>query len=269
MTDDMHDLSAEDLRARDAVRALARPQADAGFRARLREQFVTGAIDTGGRETVRRPGPAPLPLWRKLAPIAVGVAAIVLLIVPYVRTPGVNLIGVRGANQIVLNGELVACSDLNPIQAALLPGCRIQVPEGAVVQLAREGQLVMDLEGVEFTFPGRPFPLVGGPMESTITGDGTVRMATAKGFAGSSYRIRVGEMDLMIRDSVFTLSFSGDQIGINVLEGELEALLPDGRSRMVGPRSGAMIRSGQFTPVEFDPGEAELLESLRERAIVI
>jgi hypothetical protein len=229
---------------------------------------VTGAFESGPRETVRRASPAPLPLWRKLAPIAVGVAAILLLVVPYVRTPGLSLIGVRGANQILLNGKLVSCADLNPIRAALLPGCRIDVPEGAVVQLAREGEMVVDLEGVEFTFPGSPLPLVGGGMESTIEGDGTVRVATAPGFEGSRYRIHIGDADLVVRESVFTVSTRGGEIGIQVLEGELEAVLPGGRSEMVGPRSGAMIRAGQITPAEFDPGEAELLQSLRARAMV-
>jgi hypothetical protein len=263
------DLTADDLRVRDAVRALSRPEADAGFRAQLREGFVSGSFDTAPRETVRRGAPAPLPMWRKLAPIAVGVAALILLVVPYVRTPGLNLLGIRGANQIVLNGEIVTCGDLNPIRAALLPGCRIQAPEGAVMQFAREGELVMDLEGMEFTFPGPPLPLVGRAMRSSVEGDGTIRMATAPGFAGRSYRLRVGDADLVIRDSVFTVSRTGDEIGISVLEGELEAVMPDGHSETVGPRSGAMIRSGQFMKKEFDPDETELLQTLRDRAIVI
>jgi hypothetical protein len=271
MKDEMKDLdlTAEDLRVRDAVRVLSRPEAESGFRASLRESFVTGAIDSAPRETVRRTSPAPLPMWRKLAPIAVGVAALILLIVPYVRTPGMNLMGIRGANQVVLNGEIVACGDLNPIRAALLPGCRIQAPAGAIVQFAREGELVMDLEGMEFTFPGPPLPLVGRAMHSSVEGDGTIRMATAPGFAGRSYRIRIGDADLVVRDTVFTVSRTGDEIGINVLEGQLEAVMPDGHTEMVGPRSGAMIRSGQFMKVEFDPDEAELLETLRERAVVI
>ena len=72
MTDETNelDLTADDLRVRDAVRALSRPEADAGFRAQLRDSFINGAIDAAPRETVRRTSPAPLPMWRKLAPIA-------------------------------------------------------------------------------------------------------------------------------------------------------------------------------------------------------
>ena len=44
--------------------------------------------------------------------------------------------------------------------------------------------------------------------------------------------------------------------------------MPGGRSEVLGPRSGARILGGEFAPVEFDPDEAELLRSLRERAIV-
>ena len=52
MTDEIQELGADELRARDAVRALSRPEADDAFRARLREGFVTGSIDSGPRETV-------------------------------------------------------------------------------------------------------------------------------------------------------------------------------------------------------------------------
>jgi len=269
MTEEKHALSDDEIRARDAVRGLSQPAADEAFRARLRAAFVSGAIDAAPRDTVRRAAPAPLPFWRKLAPALVAAAAILLLVVPWLRTPGLELLGVRGANQIVLNGELVACADLNPIRAALLPGCRIQPPEGAVVELVRAGEMVVDVEGVEFTFPGPPIPLVGRPMESKIEGDGTVRVATAPGFAGSRYRIRLGGADLVVRESVFAVSRAGDEIGIHVLEGQLEAVMPDGRSEMVGPRSGAMIRRGEMVPVEFAPDEAELLQSLRDRATVI
>jgi ferric-dicitrate binding protein FerR (iron transport regulator) len=127
----------------------------------------------------------------------------------------------------------------------------------------------MDLEGVEFTFPRRPLPLIGGGMSSSVEGDGTVRIATAPGAAGQAFRLQVGDANLVIRDSVFTVSQSGGEVGINVLEGELEAILPDGRSETLGPRSGAMIRSGKFMPMDFDAGEAERLEALRERAVVI
>lgn len=273
MTDDMQDkdFSAEEIRALEAVRSLPEPEADPDFRARLRQSFVTGSINASQapHETVWRGAPAPLPRWRRFAPLAVAAAAIILLVVPYVRTPGLDLIGVQGANQIVLNGELVSCDDLSPIQAALQPGCRIDVPEGATVQLARAGELLMDLDGVRFTFPSMPLPLIGGGMSSTIEGDGTVRVATAPGFSGSKYRLRVGDANLLIRNSVFTVSSTDGEIGINVLEGELEAVMPDGSSEMLGPRSGGMIRRGQFMPMDFNDNETELLESLRDRAVVI
>ena len=165
--------------------------------------------------------------------------------------------------------ELVSCADLSPILAALQLGCLIEVPEGATVELARSGQLVMDLEGVDFNFPRRPLPLSGGGMSATVEGDGTVRIATEPGAAGQAFRLRVGDANLVIRDSVFTVSHSEGEVGINVLEGELEAILPDGRSEVVGPRSGAMIRSGEFVPMDFDARETERLQALRDRAVVI
>ena len=269
------DLSPEDIRVREAVRSLSQPVADATFRDHLRESFATGAIDTRPalRETVRRNAPAPGTRWRRSVPLAVAAAAaaavIFLVVGPVLRNPALNITAVHGANQIVLNGELVSCDDLTPLQAALHPGCRIEIPEGATVEVAGEGQLVMDLEGVEFSFPRPAHRWLGGELKSTITGDGVVRMATGPGFEGSTYRLLLGDADLLVRDTVFTLTREGGEIGINVLEGELEARLPDGSSKMVGPGSGAMIKGGKIHLMDFDPLEADRLRALRDRAVVI
>ena len=275
MIDEVHDMdfSPEEIRAREAVRSLSQPVADATFRDRLRESFATGAIDTrpAPRETVRRNAPAPTTRWRRFVPYAaLAAAAVVLLMVgPFMRDPALNITAVQGANQIVLNGELVSCDDLSPLQAALHPGCRVEVPAGATVQVAAAGQLVMDLEGVAFTFPRPAHRWFGGELKSTIEGDGVVRMATGPGFEGSSYRLRFEGADLVARETVFTVRREGEEIGINVLEGELEARLPDGSTRMVGPGSGAMIKGGEFRLMEFDPAEGDRLRALRDRAVVI
>src|SRR5439155_21705240 len=53
-------LTPAERRARDAVRALPRPEADAAFRARLQREFVSGGIASPAREGAgaRRPGRA-------------------------------------------------------------------------------------------------------------------------------------------------------------------------------------------------------------------
>jgi ferric-dicitrate binding protein FerR (iron transport regulator) len=274
MIDEVHgrEFSPEELRAREAVRTLSQPVADATFRDRLRESFATGAIDTrpAPRETVRRNAPAPTTRWRWFVPYAaVAAAAVVFLMVgPFMRDPALNIIAVQGANQIVLNGELVSCDELSPLQAALHPGCRVEVPAGATVEVAAAGQVLIDLEGFAFTFPRPAHRWFGGELNSTIAGDGVVRMATGPDFAGSSYRLRLEGADLVARDTVFTVTREGEEIGISVLEGELEAWLPDGSSEMVGPGSGAMIKDGEFHIRDFDPAEGVRLRALRDRAIV-
>ena len=79
MMDEVHgmDFSPEEIRARDAVRSLSQPVADATFRDRLRESFATGAIDTrpAPRETVRRNAPTPTTRWRRFVPFAAAAAA--------------------------------------------------------------------------------------------------------------------------------------------------------------------------------------------------
>jgi ferric-dicitrate binding protein FerR (iron transport regulator) len=256
-----------ELRVIEAVRALTRPEADPAFRARLRESFVDGTIDASAPNHRSHPSPAPRRRWRRLVPVAAVAAALLFVFGPALRDPALNITAVEGTNRILLNGELVDCADLDPVQAALQPGCQIHVPDGATVEVASPGQLVMALEGLEFTFPTPPHRWFGGRFESSVGGDGTLRMATAPGF-GSSYRLRLGDADLLVRGSVFTVSRAEGEIGINVLEGELEAVMPDGTSRRVGPRSGARIRGSEFVPMEFDETEVERLEELRERAVL-
>lgn len=315
MNDDVHDMSkegelgADALRARDAVRGMGKPEADAGFRAQLREAFVSGGIDAGldagagasvgapvgapvgavagavasagadGRAAADAPAVsasqlrsrarAPWTRRRFVVPVAAAAAILIFMFAPFMHDPGLNIQSVQGARQIVLNGELVPCDELSPIQAALQPGCRIEVPADATVEVAGVGSVLMDLQGVAFTFPDTPHRVFGGDFQSTVEGDGTVRMATAPGFAGKSYRLRLGDAELSTTGSVFTVARKGGEIGISVLEGELEARLPDGSTRMVGPGSGVMIRSGAFMPMEMDELEVELLRSLRSRAVVI
>ncbi len=325
MSDDVHDmnhegeLGADALRARDAVRGLGVPEADAGFRASLREAFVGGGIGAGvgaevgagasgagagagagadasagtlgasasadadGRAAsaaqaaaasrtqtrIRPHARAPWTRRRFVVPVAAAAAVLVFMFAPFMHDPGLNIQSVQGARQIVLNGELVPCDELSPIQAALQPGCRIEVPADATVEVAGAGSVLMDLQGVAFTFPDTPHRVLGGDFQSTVEGDGTVRMATAPGFEGKSYRLRLGDAELSTTGSVFTVARKGGEIEISVLEGELEARLPDGSTRMVGPGSGVMIRSGAFMPMEMDELEVELLRSLRDRAVVI
>lgn len=276
MTEESQDLhlDADAVRAQNAVRELGDVVADPEYRARLRTAFVEGRI---GADATRRPRPtavraragSPRPRWRRLVPIAAVAALLVLMFAPYLRGTALTVVSVHGARQIVFNGKVVSCADLTPIQASLHPGCRIEVPADALVEVAGAGEVLMDLQGIEFTFPARPHPLFGGGRDPQIKGDGMVRLATAPGFAGQEFRLRLGDTDLKTHGSVFMVTRNNGEIGINVLEGEIEASLPDGSTRVLGPRSGGMIRDGAFVPMDFDAGEAEVLETLRERAVLI
>ena len=138
-----------------------------------------------------------------------------------------------------------------------------------IYTLSLHDALPIYLEVVGFTFPQPAHRWFGGELKSTITGDGVVRMATGPGFEGLSYRLRFDGADLVARDTVFAVTREGGLIGINVLKGELEARLPDGSSRIVGPGSGAMIQGGEFHLMEFDPAEGDRLRTLRDRAVTI
>lgn len=224
-------LDAAQQMAQAAVRSMAEPVADAEFRARQRAAFVRG-------DFVSRPSPrrAPAPSrrrWRIGVPVAVA-AVLALFFLATNPAPGLELTAVQGTQQIVVDGVEMSCADLSPIQAALHPGCRLELPEGARLELASESQLLMEVEGsAELVLPSMPGRWFGRNVESDVVGNAVLRVATGDAFEGSTYRLRGEMVELEVGHSALEMRQNDDGLTLDVLDGEVVAHLDNGEVRTV------------------------------------
>lgn len=232
------------------------------FRAHLRERFVSGDFAPASSKTRF--------VWRWMTPLAA--AAVLLLMLSIFPRSSANweLVEVGpGTASVRLDGRSYPCDDLDPIQAALHPGCRVQVPAAGSLEVRDAGQLVLQLNGqLEMTLPSQRPLWMGTTYESELRGDGRLRVTTGEKFRGRRYRIRAGDVDLTVTGTTFTVIQSAAETCICVLEGEVAATLDDGSVHDIaaGRRLTLDRRAGSFEVGPMRPDERGALQGLRQRA---
>lgn len=281
-------LTVEQEVARAAVRGLGVPAAPAEFRARMRAAFVSGDFGTASAtddavvatqaqvEPRVRSRSSPLHIRHRAGArswslaIAVAAAAVILLGIGLANRGGGWTITAVGANPtVIIDGEEVSCADLSPIEAALHAGCQIVVPENGRMELLNARNFLVELGGgVEFTLPRAPGRWFGRDVHSDVDGTGTVRVATASGFEGATYRLRTSSTELTVTGTAFTVIHGEDSVCLCVLEGEVSATLPDGSVASIGAGRRVFVSSGDGM-IDHGPmleAEREALLALRARA---
>ncbi|MEK7330313.1 MAG: hypothetical protein AAB113_05875, partial [Candidatus Eisenbacteria bacterium] len=134
-------LTPDETRARDAVRGLDRPRADAAFRERLKRDFVTGRI--GERRVLELPLAWHQRLAWRLALAPVVLAALAVAVVLANRGPGWTVLATAGDGVAVVDQTPVPLAHGEELQRRLHPGARLTVPAGAEIELASAGRLVV------------------------------------------------------------------------------------------------------------------------------
>jgi hypothetical protein len=186
MTDDARgNLDPQQRRARDAVRGLGTPSADPAFRARLKEQFVAGAVPEPKSPVATRP-PARIP-WFSWGTLAAA-AALAWAVLGLNSLPGPELLVVHGPGTVVVDGRTIDAT--GPDFARVLePGVRLQVGDETSLDILYPGSLVWRLApGTDFVLPGRP----GRWFRRTVTADlalGEVSVRTGPDFAGGRLHV--------------------------------------------------------------------------------
>jgi hypothetical protein len=167
------DLTPEQKRLQSSLRELGEVRADEAFRAKLREQFVTGAIagstaESTAESTIESPpadAPAeplrvvPSPVksrrwgtWSLVA--APAIAAVLVFLVLGHGDAEWELQDVRGSGAITINGESVDTSDRDALARLIVPEARIAIDEGAELDVVLGNVLVTGVVGPsEFTLP--------------------------------------------------------------------------------------------------------------------
>lgn len=186
-------LRPEEARAREAVRGLAPPRADAAFRERLKRDFMAGRI--GERRALVLPVAwHRRPLWR-LALVPATLALLVVAVWMTDRGPGWTVMAARGEGTVVVDGAPVPREAL---AGRLRPGARLAVLDGAEVDLAsRAGLVVQVTEGTEFTLPETPGRWFRREVTAAVR-HGEIRITTGPAFQGSRLRVDTPEAEIEV-----------------------------------------------------------------------
>jgi ferric-dicitrate binding protein FerR (iron transport regulator) len=245
-----------EARARDAVRGLEPPRADAAFRERLKRDFVTGRI--GERRVLE------LPIawhrrraWRlALAPVAV--AALAVAVVVANRGPRWEVLETEGTGIVIVDQTAVPLAHADQLQRRLRPGARVRVPEGSELELAAAGSMVVQITaGTEFTLPASPGRWFARGVAGAVRG-GVIRVTTGPAFHGA--RLRVDTPEATVDVTGTTLAVICEPVGTCVC-------VYDGVVR-VGARGGTAeaVASGHRRFV-FNDGRAPELAEIRPAEI--
>ena len=243
-------LRPDEKAARDAVRGLPPPQADAAYRDRLRRSFGSGTIESRVRPSRIRPI-----VWG--APLAA--AAAIVLAVVLNQGPRWELDGVSGSGSVAVDGRDLAVSERDAIGRAVRSGTRIRTSGDVQIDLRLPGMMALQIppgsEAVIPTAPGRWFA-------RTSLGEvtaGEVRFTTGPGLRGA--RLRISTPEAWIDVSGTTFAVIREPIGscVCVLEGEVRMSSRTAREEVV--RAGT--RRYLFTD-----GRPPLVEPIRSMEVM-
>ncbi|MEO5619187.1 MAG: FecR domain-containing protein [Candidatus Eisenbacteria bacterium] len=231
----------EAARARDAVRELPRPVADPAFRARLRQEFMSGTI-----------APA-LPVRALVVPLhrrpvfrwggaALAVAAAFVVVSLLNRAPAWRMNAVTGSGIVIVDGVPVPTAHAADLERRLRAGALIQVPAGVEIEIASRGQFAVQFSpGTEASVPrvpGRWFGRLG----SAEIRSGELRVTTGAAFRGALLAIETPEAKIEVTGTTFAVICEAAGTCLCVLDGRVRigargapamVEVPGGRRRFV------------------------------------
>lgn len=256
-------LSAEERRARDAVRSLAVAEPDPEFRARLRDQFVTGRLEVVPFP-VRLPWHRrPMTHWTLAAAAAVALVAGTLF---FNQGAAWRVVAAHGEGTAIVDGRPVALSSRSDFRALFRPGTRIVMPEGVDVALRSGDAMLAEIApGSDITvpsLPGRWFMRTGiGEVRS-----GELRLTTGAGFRGATLALATPDAHVMVTGTTLAVICEPTGTCVCVLEGAAH-VGPDARSmEMVtaGTRGYVFADGRKMEHAQIRPEEMPLLGALRD-----
>jgi len=258
-------LTPAERRARDAVRALPRPEADAAFRARLQREFVSGGIASPAREGAgaRRPvraetGRGPSRPWTGwAAPLTWAAAAVIVVasVIGLNRGARWQVSGVRGTGIAIVDRRPIPLEHLDQLSLALHAGAGVEVPVGADVELALPGELMMEAtSGTKLVLPGAPGHWFGRRTAGRIMSEGELRITTGPSFHGARLELETPEARIQVTGTTLAVICEPQGTCVCVLEGKVQ----------VGPRTGAMAEvTGGRRRYLFKDGRAPEMADMR------
>jgi hypothetical protein len=175
--------TAEESQARDAVRRLAPPRADAAFRERLKRDFVAGRV--GERRVLALPVAWHRRLAARLALATAACAALAIGVMVANRGPDWTVLTSTGDGIAIVDRIPVPLAHAEDLGRRLRAGARVTLPAGAEVELGTAAGLVIQVTaGTEFTVPAVPGRWFGRAVRGAVR-HGVVRVTTGPSFQGA------------------------------------------------------------------------------------
>lgn len=242
------DLTPAERRVRGLVRAAGPVKADPAFRARLKDAFVSGAIEAPApppraarpaRPDLRAPWEGVQ--WMRWGLGLASAAAMFFVVVALNRGPSWELRAVSGQGVAVIDGRPVPLNHHDEIARMIRPGSRVRVPDGADVMLASAGTMALELTaGTDAVIPATPGRWFGRGVQSEVR-SGTMRITTGARFHGARLMVQTPSADVQVTGTTLAVICEPEGTCVCVLEGVVEvgphggprAEVPHGRRRFV------------------------------------
>jgi ferric-dicitrate binding protein FerR (iron transport regulator) len=226
-------LTPEERKVREAVRALPEPQADPAFRRALAREFASG------RFTPRRRRVVPVPRRTAWEWIALPALAAALLVLAFLnRGPGWEVLAAPTGAPITVGGQAVPADAL---AARLARGGSITVPAGESLTVRHPSGVVFEAAaGTAFTLPAPPGKWFRRGMSGRVD-RGELMVLTGPPFAGRSLSVTTPEGTTDIVGTVFSVVRMPDLTCVCVLRGEARVgrdaahmdAIPSGRRKVM------------------------------------
>lgn len=223
--------TTDEKRVSELIRSLPRAEADAGFRDRLRADFVAGRL-----EPTSGPIP-PRPVSRRrwgwgLIPLAAVV--LVAMVVVFNGGPALQLSDVNGDGTVTVDGRVFQAADRDGIAGALRPGASVELSEGVDIDVFYEGTAVFQLSSATATIPGAPGRWIQKSVDSFVQ-MGELRILTGPGFSGAKLSVRTPEGEIVITGSLVSVFRDGALTCVCVQKGSASVGIDAGDMENIPP----------------------------------
>lgn len=246
------------------IRRMPSESARMEFRARLREEFVRGAIRE--RPGSGSPGRSVVTAARITAAAAC-VTALWLVAAFLNAGPSWRVGAVTGTGDMRVDGRPVRLEALGTPVARLRPGATLEVPDGLQLDLELPGIALMQIVGgSKVAVPGSPGRWFARSLTSSLE-HGEVRVSTGPGFAGSRVTIATPEIHARVTGTTFAVIRNQDASCVCVLEGGVVMLAGAASDTVHAGFRRSVFRDGRPPLLEaILPMETMKLSMLREQA---
>jgi len=234
---------------RDAVGARSHPRLDATFRARLKQDFMSGRL---GPLRV----PAPRVPWRPALwlPVAAGLVVVAGLFAN--RGPDWRVVSAHGEGRVRVGAASFAPEEREKLAAALRRGGELGIEGAVTLDLVAPGAMAVTLgPGTQLALPASPGRWWSRAVRARVRA-GDAYFTTGRAFHGARLSVSTPEVDVLAVGTAFAVLRHEDGSCVCVMEGRVSVAKRSGGEAVDVPEGMRRVVSVS--------GEAETLPILED-----